>query len=54
LKGNARQSAIAVKNIVGKYRPDLVAAALARVSRIVASQKPAKVVKPKKVRGKKN
>jgi hypothetical protein len=51
LKGNVRQSAKAVKNIVTKAgRSDLVSAALARVSRIIASQGPAKVVKAKKVR----
>ena len=53
LKGNVRQSARQTKNIVSKYRPDLVSHALARVSRIIASQQPAKALKPKKLRGKK-
>jgi hypothetical protein len=53
LKGNVRQSARQTKNIVSKYRPDLVAHALARVSRIIASQQPAKALRAKKLRGKK-
>ncbi|KAJ3271082.1 hypothetical protein HDV01_007095 [Terramyces sp. JEL0728] len=51
LKGNVRQVAKSVKSILGKYRPDLVDAALARVSRIIQSQGEPKPLRPKKVRG---
>ncbi|KAI8897684.1 ribosomal L28e/Mak16, partial [Globomyces pollinis-pini] len=51
LKGNVRQSAKSVKTLLNSYRPDLVSATLARVSKIVASQGPVKAVKAKKVRG---
>ncbi|KAJ3089064.1 60S ribosomal protein L28 [Quaeritorhiza haematococci] len=48
---DARRTSKAVKNLVHGYRPDLEKAALARVSRILASQKTTRVAKPKKVRG---
>ncbi|KAJ2997928.1 hypothetical protein HDV02_005023 [Globomyces sp. JEL0801] len=48
LKGNVRQSAKSVKTLLNSYRPDLVSATLARVSKIVASQGPVKAVKAKK------
>ncbi|KAJ3306114.1 hypothetical protein HDV03_000348 [Kappamyces sp. JEL0829] len=51
LTGNVRQSARTVKTLVTDAgRPDLVSAALARVSRIIASQGPAKAVRAKKIR----
>jgi large subunit ribosomal protein L28e len=53
LKGNVRQSAKSVENILKHYRPDLVDAALARVSRIAQSQATPKALKVKKVRGRK-
>ncbi|KAJ3054528.1 60S ribosomal protein L28 [Rhizophlyctis rosea] len=46
-----RASAKSVRNLLAHYRPDLEKAALARVARLNESAKPAKVQKPKKVRG---
>ncbi|KAI9104859.1 ribosomal L28e/Mak16 [Phlyctochytrium arcticum] len=51
LKKGQRASAKSVQSILRNYRPDLQTAALARVSRVLDIQKPARVQKQKKVRG---
>ncbi|KNC98629.1 uncharacterized protein SPPG_06311 [Spizellomyces punctatus DAOM BR117] len=51
LKKSTRAGAKSVRNIIRTYRPDLEKAALARLSRVLESQKPGKVNKPKKLRG---
>ncbi|KAL2917298.1 hypothetical protein HK105_202962 [Polyrhizophydium stewartii] len=50
LTGSTRASAKSVKALLSNYRPDLTAAALARVSRINESQKPPKPVRAKAAR----
>ncbi|KAJ3415776.1 hypothetical protein HDV05_004240 [Chytridiales sp. JEL 0842] len=52
-RGGSRAINKSVAKIAAAYRPDLKAAAIARASRLLQAQQPAKTVKPKKVRGKK-
>ena len=51
LKKGARPSAVAVKNILKGYRPDLSKAAAARVSAILKSKKPVKAIKKREQKG---
>lgn len=52
MKKGSRSSAQAIKKFaqVNHYRPDLITAAMGRVSAIHSSQKPLKPLKKKKVR----
>lgn len=54
ISGPTRVAAKSIKQLIAAYRPDLVPAALARVSRIVDSQKTPKALRVKKVRGAKS
>lgn len=50
IKKSVRPAAKSVRNLLATYRPDLENAALARLTRVAESQKPARVAKPKKLR----
>ncbi|KAJ3333972.1 hypothetical protein HDU76_000104 [Blyttiomyces sp. JEL0837] len=52
-RGGNRSILKSVRNMVNGYRSDLTGAALARVTRILETQKGGKVQKAKKLRGKK-